>query len=172
MRQQYLNQATNLRQDSKYLPTTVLNVVNTSVFFYEFLLLMVLIDLTNSSQEEPTKVIVPKKAVVPTKAIVSKTNAFTKMMANAVGITMKNKVFSNNGFPAFKRILYTKIIVDGFKYAKKSLSSEYILTHFHSDHYTGLNSSFDAGTIYCTPGTAKLVARHLKVNTYTYTIVL
>lgn len=42
--------------------------------------------------------------------------------------------------PDFKRIRGTQpsFIVDGFKYASKALSSVYFLTHFHSDHYIGL----------------------------------
>lgn len=43
--------------------------------------------------------------------------------------------------PDFKRIKGTQpsFIVDGFQYASKALSSVYFLTHFHSDHYTGLD---------------------------------
>lgn len=42
--------------------------------------------------------------------------------------------------PDFKRIRGTQpsFIVDGFKHASKALSSVYFLTHFHSDHYIGL----------------------------------
>lgn len=43
--------------------------------------------------------------------------------------------------PDFKRIKGTQpsFIVDGFQYASKALSSVYFLTHFHSDHYGGLD---------------------------------
>ena len=38
--------------------------------------------------------------------------------------------------------------VDGFTYASRELSDTYFLTHFHSDHYAGLNGSFDCGITY------------------------
>ena len=52
--------------------------------------------------------------------------------------------------PAFKKVqapnMTHPVIVDGFQYASKSLSDCYFLTHFHSDHYTGLTRSFSHGT--------------------------
>lgn len=68
--------------------------------------------------------------------------------------------------PDFKRILGTHppFIVDGFRYASKSLSNVYFLTHFHSDHYTGLQKSFDCGVIYCNQVTAALVVQELGID--------
>ncbi|KAF1329787.1 DNA cross-link repair protein, partial [Globisporangium splendens] len=69
--------------------------------------------------------------------------------------------------PDFKRIKGThpSFIVDGFKYASKALSSVYFLTHFHSDHYTGLEKkSFDCGIIYCNQITAALVVQELRID--------
>lgn len=40
----------------------------------------------------------------------------------------------------------------------------YILTHFHSDHYMGLGPSWAAGPIFCTPVTARLVLKRLRVR--------
>jgi DNA cross-link repair 1A protein len=37
------------------------------------------------------------------------------------------------------------IVVDGFQYASAGLSDCYFLTHFHSDHYIGLDKDFDCG---------------------------
>ncbi|GLE01716.1 hypothetical protein PINS_up010550 [Pythium insidiosum] len=70
------------------------------------------------------------------------------------------------GCPDFKRILGTQppFIVDGFRYASKSLSSVYFLTHFHSDHYIGLEKSFDCGVIYCNQVTAALVVQELRID--------
>ncbi|KAJ0401021.1 hypothetical protein P43SY_009901 [Pythium insidiosum] len=70
------------------------------------------------------------------------------------------------GCPDFKRILGTQppFIVDGFRYASKSLSSVYFLTHFHSDHYIGLDKSFDCGVIYCNQVTAALVVQELRID--------
>jgi hypothetical protein len=51
--------------------------------------------------------------------------------------------------PAYKKVQSTEmkqpIIVDGFQFASSSLSDCYFLTHFHSDHYTGLSKSFSYG---------------------------
>lgn len=49
--------------------------------------------------------------------------------------------------PEFKCIKGTqpRFVVDGFQYAAKTLSSVYFLTHFHSDHYIGLQKvEFDS----------------------------
>jgi hypothetical protein len=51
--------------------------------------------------------------------------------------------------PDYKKVamapMTVPVIVDGFNYASPSLSDCYFLTHFHSDHYTGLDRSFDSG---------------------------
>jgi hypothetical protein len=49
--------------------------------------------------------------------------------------------------PAFKIVAGTDLVVDGFLYAHPQLSMRYFLTHFHSDHYTGLDKHFSAGTV-------------------------
>ncbi|RHY26899.1 hypothetical protein DYB32_007186 [Aphanomyces invadans] len=66
--------------------------------------------------------------------------------------------------PQYKLIQGSTIVVDGFQYANPSLSTVYFLSHFHSDHYTGLTKAFSAGMIYCTAVTAKLVLHCLGVN--------
>ncbi|RHZ07385.1 hypothetical protein DYB37_010782 [Aphanomyces astaci] len=43
--------------------------------------------------------------------------------------------------PQYKVIAGSSIVVDGFQYAKPSLSKVYFLSHFHSDHYTGLSKT-------------------------------
>ncbi|KAJ1627612.1 hypothetical protein T492DRAFT_876446 [Pavlovales sp. CCMP2436] len=60
---------------------------------------------------------------------------------------------------ALKRLPDTispRFIVDGFSFQRPELSC-YFLTHYHGDHTVGLNASFSAGTIYCSPVTAALV---------------
>ena len=47
-------------------------------------------------------------------------------------------------------------IVDGFGLASPAYS-HYFLTHFHADHYGGLNKSFNFGDVYCSNLTARLV---------------
>lgn len=58
-----------------------------------------------------------------------------------------------------------KFLVDSFsRVAQKSGTRSFFLTHFHYDHYGGLSKTFSAGTIYCTPETARLVQLKLKVS--------
>ena len=66
--------------------------------------------------------------------------------------------------PDFKRIPQTNFIVDGFTYASKSLTENYFLTHFHSDHWGGITRDWSAGTIYCSLPTANLVHNQLGVE--------
>jgi hypothetical protein len=51
--------------------------------------------------------------------------------------------------PNYKKIkslsMSHPIVVDGFQFASKALTDCYFLTHFHSDHYIGLDKSFDCG---------------------------
>lgn len=55
-------------------------------------------------------------------------------------------------------------MVDGFEYATPSLTSNYFLTHFHSDHYGGITRHWDLGIIYCSEPTANLVNQQLGVG--------
>lgn len=66
--------------------------------------------------------------------------------------------------PDFKKIPGTDFVVDGFYYAKPSLSSNYFLTHFHADHYGGLTKAWCAGIIYCSSVTATLVQQNLGIG--------
>ena len=45
-----------------------------------------------------------------------------------------------------------------------SSTKNYFLSHFHSDHYGGINSSWNSGIIYCSLPTATLVAQQLGVD--------
>ena len=57
-----------------------------------------------------------------------------------------------------------KVLVDGFRYARPSIGA-YFLTHFHSDHYNGLNENFEGpGLIHCTTITARLLVAILRVK--------
>ncbi|ORZ05384.1 DNA repair metallo-beta-lactamase-domain-containing protein [Absidia repens] len=66
--------------------------------------------------------------------------------------------------PAYKWMKDTKFIVDAFNYGKIPNCDGYFLTHFHSDHYGGLNHSWSAGPIYCSQVTANLVHKELDVE--------
>ncbi len=50
--------------------------------------------------------------------------------------------------PSYKRIPGTDFLCDGFYYAG-TLTQNYFLTHFHSDHYGGITKKWNEGIIYC-----------------------
>lgn len=66
-------------------------------------------------------------------------------------------------FPQTKLIPNTRFIVDGFKFAR-DFSVSYFLSHFHSDHYTGLTPTWSKGIIFCSELTAKLLIETLKIS--------
>ncbi|XP_027153946.1 DNA ligase 6 [Coffea eugenioides] len=67
-----------------------------------------------------------------------------------------------SSLPQPKLIPKTRFIIDGFKHAG-DFSVSYFLSHFHSDHYTGLNPFWSKGVIYCSSVTARLLIEVLKV---------
>ncbi|MCO5548636.1 hypothetical protein L7F22_002095 [Adiantum nelumboides] len=67
-----------------------------------------------------------------------------------------------SSFPSYKRIPGTQFIVDGFRHAGP-WSQSYFLSHFHSDHYTGLSPLWNKGIIFCSNITARLVVECIKV---------
>ncbi|KAJ3315255.1 hypothetical protein HDV04_003648 [Boothiomyces sp. JEL0838] len=69
-----------------------------------------------------------------------------------------------NKCPWYKHIPDTNFTMDAFNYGVIENCSIYFLSHFHSDHYGGLNSKFK-GRIYCSTVTAELVKLQLKVPT-------
>eukprot|EP00985_Skeletonema_marinoi_P020132 scaffold11796_cov143-Skeletonema_marinoi.AAC.4 len=69
----------------------------------------------------------------------------------------------NGQCPSYKRIPGTDFLCDGFYYAG-SLTQNYFLTHFHSDHYGGITKKWNEGIIYCSEPTANLVHQNLGVE--------
>ncbi|XP_075492248.1 DNA ligase 6 isoform X1 [Primulina tabacum] len=65
--------------------------------------------------------------------------------------------------PHSKLIPKTRFIVDGFKHSDSNFSVSYFLSHFHSDHYTGLTPQWSQGIIYCSPTTACLLRSILNI---------
>lgn len=70
--------------------------------------------------------------------------------------------------PQFKWIPGSAFVVDAFNYGLIAGAEAYFLSHFHSDHYQGLNGRFwtDAPSslkLFCSPVTANLVKKELKV---------
>ncbi|KAL1192368.1 DNA ligase 6 [Cardamine amara subsp. amara] len=67
--------------------------------------------------------------------------------------------------PPSKQIPKTNFIVDLFRFPQSSTTSSvtFFLSHFHSDHYSGLSSSWSRGIIFCSHITARLVKQIIQV---------
>jgi DNA cross-link repair 1A protein len=72
--------------------------------------------------------------------------------------------YGTRSCPSYKKIPQTDFVCDGFQYANETVTKNYFLTHFHSDHYGGIDKSWRAGTIYCSIPTANLVNQQLGVD--------
>ncbi|XP_020591527.1 DNA ligase 6 [Phalaenopsis equestris] len=77
-----------------------------------------------------------------------------------------------SSLPTFKLIPNSRFIVDGFRTAG-DFSISYFLSHFHSDHYTGLSPTWCRGIIFCSETTASLLVEILKVpHLFVYSLPL
>ncbi|KAL8756863.1 MAG: hypothetical protein Q9184_004364 [Pyrenodesmia sp. 2 TL-2023] len=102
-------------------------------------------------------------------------SAFSKLMSghaeDAAWATAAATEASSRGKPAYQRTCpFYKILpgfnicVDAFRYGAVEGCRAYFLSHFHSDHYIGLTSSWCHGPIYCSRVTGNLVRRQLRVD--------
>lgn len=102
-------------------------------------------------------------------------SAFTRLMSGhaedaAWAEAAANEVQSR-GKPAYQRTCpFYKIMpglyicVDAFRYGKVEGQNAYFLSHFHSDHYIGLTSSWSHGPIYASKVTCNLMLQQLRVD--------
>ncbi|KAA8573767.1 hypothetical protein EYC84_005329 [Monilinia fructicola] len=102
-------------------------------------------------------------------------SAFSKIMSgnieDAAWASAADKEKSSRGKPAYQRTCpFYKIMpglsicVDAFRYGAVKDCKAYFLSHFHSDHYVGLTSTWSHGPIYCSRITGNLVIQQLKVD--------
>ena len=102
-------------------------------------------------------------------------SAFSKLMSShaedEAWATAAASETAARGKPAYQRTCpFYKILpgfficVDAFRYGAVEGCRAYFLSHFHSDHYIGLTSSWCHGPIYCSRVTANLVRQQLRVD--------
>ncbi|KAB8303600.1 hypothetical protein EYC80_004999 [Monilinia laxa] len=102
-------------------------------------------------------------------------SAFSRIMSgnieDAAWASAADKEKSSRGKPAYQRTCpFYKIMpglficVDAFRYGAVKDCKAYFLSHFHSDHYVGLTSTWSHGPIYCSKITGNLVIQQLKVD--------
>ncbi|KAG6448827.1 hypothetical protein O3G_MSEX005732 [Manduca sexta] len=70
---------------------------------------------------------------------------------------------SPQSIPQYKIVAGTHFAVDAFSYGEIPNVKHYFLTHFHSDHYSGLKKSFNK-LLFCSKITADLCMSRLGVN--------
>lgn len=66
--------------------------------------------------------------------------------------------------PFYKIMPNLNICVDAFRYGKVEGQHAYFLSHFHSDHYIGLTSTWSHGPIYASKISCNLMRQQLRVN--------
>ncbi|KAG2253474.1 hypothetical protein Bca52824_083610 [Brassica carinata] len=85
---------------------------------------------------------------------------YSSAVSSSVPTPSLKPPFSPLSIPQSNRIPKTNFTVDFFR---SSSSVAFFLSHFHSDHYSGLSSSWSRGIIFCSHITARLLKQILQV---------
>ncbi|KAL5743380.1 hypothetical protein ACOSQ2_026496 [Xanthoceras sorbifolium] len=93
--------------------------------------------------------------------ILDSTNLFLSTIHSSSPKTLHFPPFPST-FPTSKLIPGTRFLIDAFRHSSSS-SVSYFLSHFHSDHYSGLSPTWSKGIIFCSPTTSRLLVNVLKV---------
>ncbi|RMZ89625.1 hypothetical protein DV736_g3161, partial [Chaetothyriales sp. CBS 134916] len=88
--------------------------------------------------------------------------AWAEAAANEAG--SRGKMAYQRTCPFYKIMPGFGICVDAFRYGKVEGQTAYFLSHFHSDHYIGLTSSWCHGPIYASKVTCNLMQQQLRVD--------
>ncbi|KAJ4884074.1 DNA LIGASE 6 [Raphanus sativus] len=94
------------------------------------------------------------------------TELYSSAVSSSVPTPSLKPPFSPLSIPQSNRIPKTNFIVDLFRLPASSSDPScvaFFLSHFHSDHYSGLSSSWSRGIIFCSHITARLVEQILQV---------
>ncbi|EPQ25743.1 uncharacterized protein PFL1_06610 [Pseudozyma flocculosa PF-1] len=119
----------------------------------------------------------PPPASAPTKSerdtafsILMKPHSEAKQWATADAVEAANYRGRARNKPSARTAPFYKVLegmplsVDAFRFGRIDGCRGYFLSHFHSDHYGGLSSSWNHGPVYCSVTTANLCRTSLGVD--------